>query len=270
MNEVITTSYHPLYVALSLVCAFMGAYTALACVYKLLAYRKAHINHSLDKLTGKRTRAAALPSNSMYLATLGVAGLAFGGLGVWSMHFIGTLAMRMPVEVHYALGTTLLSLIAAVGAATLGLGIVAANPYSKTRLVIAGAILGMGVSAMHYLGMYSMEFDGFFMWNLPMVALSCLIAFVAATAGLWLAFAAASNQARWLAAGLMGGAVGAMHYTGMAAANVVCSTPLADAPLLPMNSAGMITQLPVLLVMLIVVITFIVALNRMYARQFNT
>lgn len=270
MNEVITTSYHPLYVVLSLVCAFMGAYTALACVYKLLAYRKAHIIHSLDKLTGKRMHHGALPSNTMYLATLAVAGLAFGGLGVWAMHFIGTLALRLPVEVHYALDTTLLSLVAAVGAATLGLGIVAANPYSKGRLVLAGAILGVGVTAMHYLGMYSMEFDGFFLWNLPMVALSCLIAFVAATAGLWLAFAAASNQARWLATGLMGGAVCAMHYTGMAAANVVCSTPTADAPLLsPAHSAGMITQLPALLVMLIVVITFIVALNRMYARQFK-
>lgn len=270
MNEIITTSYQPVYVALSLVCAFMGAYTALACVYKLLAYRKAHIHHSLDKLTGKRTPSGALPSHTMYLATLAVAGLAFGGLGVWSMHFIGTLALRLPVEVSYALDTTLLSLIAAVGAATLGLGIVAANPHSKARLVLAGAILGVGVSAMHYLGMYSMEFDGFFIWNLPMVALSCLIALVAATAGLWLAFAAASNQARWMAAGLMGGAVCAMHYTGMAAANVVCTTPTADAPLLPLSSAGMITQLPALLVMLIVVMTFIVALNRMYSRQFKT
>ncbi|MGE8397371.1 MAG: MHYT domain-containing protein, partial [Comamonas sp.] len=201
-------------------------------------------------------------------ATLAVAGLAFGGLGVWSMHFIGTLALRLPVEVNYALNTTLLSLVAAVGAAMLGLGIVAANPYSKVRLVLAGAILGVGVSAMHYLGMYSMEFDGFFIWNMPMVALSCLIAVVAATAGLWLAFATTSNQTRWMAAGLMGGAVGAMHYTGMAAANVVCTTRPADAPLLPVNST-MITQLPALLVMLIVVITFVVALNRMYTRQFN-
>jgi NO-binding membrane sensor protein with MHYT domain len=269
MTEVISTTYSPLYVLLSLVCAFMGAYTALACVFKLLAYRKAHINHSLDKLTGHRTRPGPLPSSSMYLATLAVAGLAFGGLGVWSMHFIGTLALRLPVEVSYALDTTLLSLVAAVGAAILGLGIVAADPYSKTRLVIAGAILGVGVSAMHYLGMYSMEFDGFFMWNLPLVALSCLIAFVTATAGLWLAFAATSNQARWMAAALMGGAVCAMHYTGMAAANVVCTTAPADTPLLPLSTKGMITQLPALLVMLIVVITFIVALNRMYSRQFK-
>ena len=274
MNEAIVTTYQPLYVALSLLCAFMGAYTALACVYQLLAYRKAHINHSLDKLTGKRVAPTVVPSARMYLTTLVVAGIAFGGLGVWAMHFVGTLALQLPVNVDYGLGTTLLSLIAAVAAATWGLGIVAANPYSKTRLVCAGAILGLGVSAMHYLGMYSMEFDGFFLWNWPMVALSCLIAFVAATAGLWLAFAASSNYARWMAAGLMGGAVCAMHYTGMAAANVVCFTPTQQAPLLPLqNSVGVLSQLPalpVLLVMLIVVITFIVALNRMYSRQFET
>jgi NO-binding membrane sensor protein with MHYT domain len=270
MNEVIVTSYSPLYVALSLFCAFMGAYTALACVYKLLAYRKAQINHSLDRLTGKRSRNGPMPSTMMYYITLLVAGIAFGGLGVWSMHFIGTLALRLPVEVHYSLGTTLLSLVAAVGSATWGLGIVAANPYSFTRLVSAGAILGVGVSTMHYLGMYSMEFDGFFLWDLPLVIASCVIAFVAATAGLWLAFAAASNHARLLAAALMGGAVGAMHYTGMAAANVVCRTRPEDSPQAILETAGTITQLPVLLVMLIVVITFIVAINRMYTRQFKT
>lgn len=256
MHEVITTSYNPLYVALSFVCAFMGAYSALACVYKLLAYRKAHINHSLDKLTGKRPRTSMLPSSQMYYGTLCVAGLAFGGLGVWCMHFIGTLALQLPVAVHYSLDTTLLSLVAAVLASICGLGIVAANPYSLPRLVCAGAILGVGVSAMHYLGMYSMEFDGFFLWDWPLVALSCLIAFVAATAGLWLAFATSSNTARWLAAALIGGAVCAMHYTGMAAAEVVCTTP--------------VTALPVLLVMLIVVISFLIALVHMYARRFKT
>lgn len=269
MNEIIVTAYNPFYVALSFFCAFMGAYTALACVYKLLAYQRAHISHRLDQLTGKRTQPAAVPTPKMYFATLLVAGIAFGGLGVWSMHFIGTLALRMPIAVDYSIGITLLSLLAAVAAATWGLGIVAENPYSKTRLVLGGAILGLGVSAMHYLGMYSMNFDGFFLWNLGTVALSCLIAFVAATAALWMAFAAASNYARLFAAALMGVAVCAMHYTGMAAADVVCTT---STPLLPLNSARAISvpQLPVLLVMLIVVITFIVAVNRMYSRQFKS
>lgn len=264
MNEVITTSYNPLYVALS----FVWAYSALACVYKLLAYRKAHINHSLDKLTGKRPRTSMLPSSQMYYGTLCVAGLALGGLGVWCMHFIGTLALQLPVAVHYSLDTTLLSLVAAVLASICGLGIVAANPYSLPRLVCAGAILGVGVSAMHYLGMYSMEFDGFFLWDWPLVALSCLIAFVAATAGLWLAFATSSNTARWLAAALIGGAVCAMHYTGMAAAEVVCTTPVTALP--ESDSLGMLTALPVLLVMLIVVISFLIALVHMYARRFKT
>ena len=112
-----------------------------------------------------------LPSSQMYYGTLCVAGLAFGGLGVWCMHFIGTLALQLPVAVHYSLDTTLLSLVAAVLASICGLGIVAANPYSLPRLVCAGAILGVGVSAMHYLGMYSMEFDGFFLWDWPLVAM---------------------------------------------------------------------------------------------------
>ncbi|MGN1057411.1 MAG: MHYT domain-containing protein [Comamonas sp.] len=268
MYQTIVTSYSPIHVVLSLLCALMGAYTALACVYKLLAYRKAHITYRLNRVTGKNLDAAAeLPSNHMYFLTLLVAGVAFGGLGVWAMHFIGTLAWQLPVEVNYSVQESVLSLLAAVAAATWGLGIVAANPGSKLRLVLAGAILGMGVSAMHYLGMNSMQFDGFFIWNWNLVLLSCAIAFFAATSALWLAFATTSNSARWTAAVLMGGAVGAMHYTGMAAAQVICTT----APELATVNSPLISmpQLPILLVMLIVVISFIIALDKVYSRKFQ-
>jgi len=268
MNEVVETSYYPLYVALSLFCAFMGAYTALACVYRLLSYRKAHINSRLDKIMGNRTSVAPAPSAQTYYATLLIAGIAFGGLGVWAMHFVGTMALHMPVDVNYSISTTAISLLAAVGAAALGLGIVADNPNSPSRLMLAGAILGIGVSAMHYLGMYSMNFDGFFIWNWSLVALSCLIAFIAATAGLWLAFRTTSNSARIAAACVMGGAVCAMHYTGMAAADVVCRTNAQKM----LDGAGAISmpQMPILLVMLVVVISFLLALDRMYTRQFRT
>ncbi|MDO4968717.1 MAG: histidine kinase, partial [Comamonadaceae bacterium] len=60
----------------------------------------------------------------------------------------------------------------------------------------------------------------------------------------------------------------AMHYTGMAAAEVVCTTPVTALP--ESDSLGMLTALPVLLVMLIVVISFLIALVHMYARRFKT
>lgn len=263
MNEVVETSYSPVLVLLSYCFAVMGSYIALNGVYKLRTFREAHTSHRIEKIMRLQEQPTIVPSNRIYNATLIVSGIAFGGLGVWAMHFMGQLALRIPVEVNYAMGQTVLSLLAAVGAAIWGLSIVARNPHSWLRLIVAGAMLGLGVSAMHYLGMYSMRFGGFFIWNWSVVLLSMAIAFVAATAGLWLAFKTNTVQTRLLAALVMGGAVCAMHYTGMAAADFVCTTAGAAAA----DSMSIISglQLPVLLVSLMVAIGLAVTLDRMYA-----
>jgi NO-binding membrane sensor protein with MHYT domain len=90
--------------------------------------------------------------------------------------------------------------------------------------LVAGPLAGIGVAAMHYVGMASMTFGGFFDWSPPLVGLSLLIAVVAATAALWLAFNTRERSRRLAASAIMAAAVCAMHYTGMAAASVVCTT----------------------------------------------
>jgi NO-binding membrane sensor protein with MHYT domain len=77
---------------------------------------------------------------------------------------------------------------------------------------------------MHYLGMDAMRFGGYFDWSWGLVSLSVVIAMVAATAALWLAFHAHSRTHRVGAALVMGAAVCTMHYTGMAAASVICTS----------------------------------------------
>ena len=79
-------------------------------------------------------------------------------------------------------------------------------------------------SVMHYLGMIGMRFGGYFDWDGGIVGLSIAIAIVAASAALWLAFHAKRRAHRAVAALVMGAAVCTMHYTGMAAASVVCTT----------------------------------------------
>lgn len=270
MNEIIPTSYHPVLVALSYGFAVMGAYIALSGVYKLRTFRGAHTSHRIEKIRRlPAQQAIVVPSSGIYNATLIVAGIAFGGVGVWAMHFIGQLALNLPLDVSYGLPETVLSLVAAIGPAIWGLGIVARNPYSWPRLIVAGAILGMGVCAMHYLGMHSMHFGGFFLWNWGMVLLSMLIAFVAATAGLWLAFKTNAIPTRLMASMVMGLAVCAMHYTGMAAADVVCTT----RELPPLQSTMRVISelhLPVLLASLLVGIGLAITLDRMYAPRLQS
>ena len=153
------------------------------------------------------------------------AGTALGGIGVWAMHFTGMAALRMDMAVGYSMLETLVSLVAAIAAASVALAYVAYRPESVHRLIVAGPLLGMGVVVMHYLGMYGMRFPGAVIWSMPIVGLSILIAVVAATAALWLAFRTHALSLRVVAAMVMGVAVCAMHYTGMAAADYVCTSP---------------------------------------------
>lgn len=116
------------------------------------------------------------------------AGSALGGIGVWSMHFTGMLALRLGMGSGYAMAETLVSLVAAVAATSAALAFVAQRPDSNVRVLGAGALLGLGVAFMHYLGMAGMRFPGFIVWSWDVVGLSVLIAVAAASAALWLAF----------------------------------------------------------------------------------
>jgi NO-binding membrane sensor protein with MHYT domain len=143
---------------------------------------------------------------------------------VWSMHFIGMLALKMDMATAYGMTETLISLVAAIAATSLALAFVSKAPDQLGRIVGAGFLLGLGVVVMHYLGMFGMKFAGYIQWNYTIVAISCVIAIVAATAALWLAFNTRTLSLRAAAALLMGVAVCSMHYTGMNAADFICTS----------------------------------------------
>jgi NO-binding membrane sensor protein with MHYT domain len=140
------------------------------------------------------------------------------------------LALKMDVATSYSMIETGTSLVAAVAATSLALGFVARAPEKIGRMCAAGFLLGLGVVVMHYLGMFGMKFGGYIRWDYGVVGLSAVIAVVAATAALWLAFNTRTFTLRAAAAVLMGVAVCSMHYTGMTAAEFVCTTVNRTAP----------------------------------------
>jgi NO-binding membrane sensor protein with MHYT domain len=222
MNSAVVSTWNVPLIILSYVISVLGSFVAL--------------------------RAASLmrgPDGSISRVNTLAAGLAMGGIGVWSMHFIGMVALKLDVANGYSLVETLVSLVAAVGAASLAMLYVAKDSSSLKRMGVAGALLGVGVAVMHYLGMYGMRFGGYVAWNYTVVAGSVAIAMAAATAALWLAFNTPTLAFRVIAALVMGVAVCTMHYTGMAAADYVCTT--ADRLAFP-QGFGVIssTQLPML------------------------
>lgn len=152
-----------------------------------------------------------------------VGGIAMG-IGVWSMHFIGMLAMMMPMMMRYDTRLTILSLLVAILASVLAFGqTVGGLHLTRQRLLRGTLILGAGVVVMHYLGMYALLIEPQPEWNALLVALSVLIAFAASGLALWLAFHLRQGDhhlmlMRGLASLVMGIAIAGMHYVGMAAA----------------------------------------------------
>lgn len=202
MDPVVVSEYRPHLVAISFALAFIGSLIALML-----------------------TRRIRQKDGSVHRTTALMAGVALGGIGVWSMHFVGMVALKLDVASSYGIVESAVSLIAAVVCTSAALVVVSKAPKELPRILTAGLLLGLGVAGMHYLGMYGMKIGGYINWDMRTVALSVLIAVTAGTAALWLAFNTRSFASRIGAALLMAAAVCAMHYTGMGAAEFICTTP---------------------------------------------
>lgn len=157
------------------------------------------------------------------------AAVALGG-GIWSMHFVAMLAFSMPgMSISYDLIPTFASLALAIGFTGAGLAAFNWHQVSPPRIAMSGALIAMGVVAMHYLGMAAMRMPAALSYDWRWVAISVIIAFAAATAAMWLASRDQQIGLRWLAAAVMGGAISGMHYSGMYAADFVMTSQVDEA-----------------------------------------
>ncbi|EMH4163545.1 EAL domain-containing protein [Pluralibacter gergoviae] len=147
------------------------------------------------------------------------------GIGIWSMHFIGMLAMDAAMQMRYDLLLTLLSLAAAIASSLFALKMVSVGRLGLRRLLPGSLIMGSGIVVMHYTGMAAIAVDEPIVWNYGWVACSVVIALLASFAALMLTFRLRHETAqvalmRFGAAVLMGIAIAGMHYTGMMAAHL--------------------------------------------------
>ncbi|MEU0075296.1 MHYT domain-containing protein [Streptomyces sp. NPDC006332] len=143
------------------------------------------------------------------------------GSGIWTMHFIAMIGFRVEeTRIRYDVGLTVLSLAVAIVMVGVGVFIVGRRGASRATLGVAGTVTGLGIAAMHYLGMAAMHLNGEVRYAWAVVALSVVIAIVAATASLWAAVSVRGFLTSLGASLVMGVAVSGMHYTGMAAVSV--------------------------------------------------
>lgn len=189
--------YNYLLVLLSYIVAALGSFTAL-------------------RLIGGLARARAGRERTLTILT---ASVVMGLGGIWAMHFIAMLACHMPGPVTYDIPLTALSAAVAVLACLVGLTLASREHHSAMTLVTSGSYMGIGVAAMHYLGMYAMRLPAAVGYDGGTAALSVVVAIVASIAALWIAFDQRGPVKTIVGALVMGLAVCGMHYTGMAAAD---------------------------------------------------
>jgi NO-binding membrane sensor protein with MHYT domain len=209
-NTTLDASYDWRLILLSYVIAVLASYTALDLAGRVTASR------------GQARRYWLL-------------GGAFAmGAGIWSMHFTGMLAFSLPIALTYDVPIVLLSLVVAMIASGFALFVASREVLSLERLLLSGLPMGLGIAVMHYSGMAALRMPAMIDYDPPIFGLSILIAVVASSAALWLAFQLRSERVAprvWLAlkvgsALVMGLAITGMHYTGMLAAHF---TPIAGA-----------------------------------------
>jgi diguanylate cyclase (GGDEF)-like protein/PAS domain S-box-containing protein len=144
------------------------------------------------------------------------------GLGIWAMHYVGMLALAMPMPVAYHLPTVVLSLLAAIAASGVALFVVSRQRMGVGQEIAGSMVMGSGIAAMHYIGMAAMRCPAEIVYDRRIVALSIALAVAISLVALQLAFQLRDEQKtsrrKIISALVMGSAIPLMHYTGMWAA----------------------------------------------------
>jgi signal transduction histidine kinase len=183
-----------------------------------------------------------------------VAGGVFGS-GVWTTHFVAELAYNPGLPVGYHLGLTILSLLIAISSAIAGIYIA----LRWTSPLIGGAVLGMAVCAMHYVGMAALRVPAVSEWDLPLLVASMTGGIPLAMAALWVR----SRGVEWwyalAAATLLVLSVCTVHFTGMAALTLVPdpSISIPDEVIAPGLLALAVTAVTILVITLALVSSLI-------------
>jgi len=203
-GKAMVVTYDPLLVTLSVVIAILGSYTGLRLAQRLV-----------------------VESGPVRKILLSGAAVTIGG-GIWSMHFVGMLAARMPMPITYDVLLTLISALVAILVTGLGLFIASFGALTPRKLAAAGLLMGLGISTMHYVGMAAVRANVIMDYAGALVILSVLIGICASALALWLAFSRLGPWQTVAAAVVMALAISGMHYTAMAAMSLSTATVIVD------------------------------------------
>jgi diguanylate cyclase (GGDEF)-like protein len=142
------------------------------------------------------------------------------GCGIWATHFIAMLAYDGGTGAGYSIRVTLLSLVFAVVITGLGFGF-AVSDARRWAAALGGAVVGLGVAAMHYTGMQALEVPARIDWAPGTVFASVVLGSIFGSLALVVATHGGGLRRALGAGGLMTLAIVSHHFTAMGAVTLV-------------------------------------------------
>jgi NO-binding membrane sensor protein with MHYT domain len=196
-DKIMFAGHDPYLVALSVVIAILGGYTGF----------------------GLAARIRRAPGVSPRALLAGAAG--FLAIGIWTMHFIGMLAAPIPADASYLVLPTIVSFLICALVVGVSLFFVSIGKPSLLRVASSAVLLGAGIASMHYVGIHGLAGNFAIQHDVPMIALSLLIAIGTAYGGLRVFLARQDGLPLLVSAVAFGLAVSGMHYTAMSGMHFV-------------------------------------------------
>jgi diguanylate cyclase (GGDEF)-like protein/PAS domain S-box-containing protein len=155
------------------------------------------------------------------------------GFGIWATHFVAMLSFSSGIPTGYDFGLTLLSLGIAVAIVGIGL-LYAMMGTRRSDSLLAGAVVGIGISAMHYVGMAALLVGGNISWDPYVLAASLLLGIAFGSVAVFVGTRSPDLRHRVGGAALLTVAIVSMHFTGMVAAGFEnCYAVVSDADATP-------------------------------------
>lgn len=158
--------------------------------------------------------------------SIALASVALGG-GIWAMHFVAMLGLKLPILFYYDAAITLVSALTAI--LLVGAALILLHFMERTPKVIAaaGVIIGIGILVMHYIGMAGLELCTA-VYTPVGVLLSSFVAIALCVLAFWIAYGHRTNRNILLGTVCFAVAICSVHFLAMAGTNFVAQPATSD------------------------------------------
>ncbi len=140
------------------------------------------------------------------------------GVAIWCTHFVAMLGFDAGVPVGFDPVLTIVSLLIAVVGSTVGFAL-AGSRLAGFGAALGGAVVGLAIAAMHYVGMIAYRVQGIVTWDMPYLVASIMLSVGLSAVALHYAMRQGKHAAT-IMTGVLSLAIAALHFTGMTALRI--------------------------------------------------